>query len=50
VLTLLEARGKALAPEQRARIEGCRDLSLLDRWLRKAVALDDVSELFDDTD
>jgi predicted transposase/invertase (TIGR01784 family) len=43
VLTLLEARGKNLAPEQRARIAGCRDLSLLDRWLRKAVALDDVS-------
>jgi hypothetical protein len=50
VLTLLEARGKKLAPAQCARIAGCRDLSLLDRWLHKAVALDDVSELFDDTD
>jgi predicted transposase YdaD len=46
VLTVLDARSKALTAEQRAKIEACKDLALLDRWLRKAVTLDDASELF----
>jgi hypothetical protein len=46
VLTVLEARSKTVTPEQRGKIESCKDLGLLDRWLRKAVTLEDVSELF----
>jgi hypothetical protein len=47
ILAVLEARQKAVAAEQRAKIEGCTDLGLLDRWLRKAATLNDTRELFE---
>jgi hypothetical protein len=47
ILAVLEARQKAVTAEQRAKIEGCRDLAVLDRWLRRAVTLSDPRELFE---
>jgi hypothetical protein len=46
VLAILEARGLAVAPEQRARILGCADLPALDAWLRTAITCDDAGALF----
>ncbi|MCG5053708.1 MAG: hypothetical protein KA712_12165 [Myxococcales bacterium] len=36
LLTVLEARGFGVSPEQRRRIFGCNDLAQLGRWLRAA--------------
>jgi predicted transposase YdaD len=47
ILAVLEARQKAVTAEQRARIEACSDLGVLDRWLRKAATLTDTGELFE---
>lgn len=47
ILAVLEARQKVVTAEQQAKIETCKDLALLDRWLRKAVTLIDTRELFD---
>jgi predicted transposase YdaD len=47
VLAVLEARQKVVTAEQREAIELCTDLSLLDRWLRKAATLNDTRELFE---
>ena len=47
ILAVLEARQKSVTAEQRAKIEGCSDLGLLDRWLRKAATLNDTRELFE---
>jgi hypothetical protein len=33
ILSVLEARQKAVTAEQQARIEACSDLGVLDRWL-----------------
>jgi predicted transposase YdaD len=46
ILAVLEARGFELTAEQRARIEGSKDLSELDRWLRLAVTITSVEGLF----
>jgi hypothetical protein len=47
ILAVLEARQKAVTAEQRARVEGCTDLAILDRWLRGAATLNDARELFE---
>jgi hypothetical protein len=47
ILAVLEARQKAVSTEEREKIEGCTDLGVLDRWLRRAVTLHDTRELFD---
>ena len=46
-LTVLEARGIAVAEEQRARILGCDDLERLELWVRRAATVADASELFE---
>ena len=46
VLTFLEARGLTLTEQQRQRILTCTDLEQLNTWVRKAVTLIDVEELF----
>jgi hypothetical protein len=46
VLDVLEVRQLPVSAEQRARIEACTDLALLDRWHRKAVTVSATSELF----
>ncbi len=46
VLTFLEARGLAPTEQQRQRILACDDLEQLNIWVRKAVTLVDVEELF----
>ena len=48
VLTILETRGIAVSPEQRQRIQQCSDLDTASRWVRKAVTLSSVDELFDE--
>jgi hypothetical protein len=47
VLAVLEARRIAVSAEQCARIEGCSDVSVLDRWLRRAATVADARELFE---
>jgi hypothetical protein len=46
VLAVLETRGLALTEEQRARIRGCTEADVLDRWVRKAVTVASADELF----
>jgi hypothetical protein len=46
VLTFLEARGLTPNEEQRRRILACTELEQLNTWVRKAVTLIDVNELF----
>jgi hypothetical protein len=46
VLAVLEARELTLTQEQRERILGCKDTAELDRWLRRAVTIETVSDLF----
>lgn len=46
VLTVLDARGLQLTEVQRAHIISSKDAAELDRWLRKAVTISSVSELF----
>jgi hypothetical protein len=46
ILAFLEMRGLAVSGEQRQRIVECTDLDRLGAWLRKAVTLTDVDELF----
>ena len=47
VLAVLDARGLSVSDAARARIVGCADLATLDRWVRRAVTVGDVDELFD---
>jgi predicted transposase YdaD len=47
VLLFLEARQRVVTDEQRRRILACTELEVLDRWLRKAVVLSSVEELFE---
>jgi predicted transposase YdaD len=47
ILAVLEARQKVVTAEQRAKVEGCSDLAVLDRCLRKAATLNDTGELFE---
>jgi len=46
ILAVLEARGLAPTEQQRQRILACADLEQLNTWVRKAVILADVEELF----
>jgi predicted transposase YdaD len=46
VLTVLEARGFTLEAPVRERITSCKDLAQLQRWLRQAVVVQSVQELF----
>ncbi|WP_394823224.1 hypothetical protein [Pendulispora albinea] len=46
VIAFLEARGLPVPDETRARILTCKDISTLDRWIRKAVAVTSADELF----
>jgi hypothetical protein len=47
VLAVLEARGVAITEMQRQKILQCTDGDLLNAWVRKAVTLTDVTELFE---
>ncbi len=46
ILAVLEARRLSATSEQRARILHCKDIAELDRWLRRAVTVPSVAELF----
>jgi hypothetical protein len=46
VLDVLDARGLTLSSEQRERILSCADLNVLKTWLRRAVTVATVDELF----
>jgi hypothetical protein len=46
VLEVLDARGLDVPEPTRTRIMNCQDLDQLDRWLRRAVAVDAVNDLF----
>jgi len=46
LVAILEARGLVIDAEERSRIFDCRDLTTLDRWLRQAVVIRSVAELF----
>lgn len=45
ILTVLEARGIAVRPDQRQEILSCHDLERLDRWLRAAALTSSVEEV-----
>jgi hypothetical protein len=47
LLEVLDARGFQVGEEMRQRILGCKDLSQLKLWLRKAVSVQSIQELFD---
>jgi hypothetical protein len=47
VLAVLEARGIVPTEQQREQILECTDLDRLNTWVRKAVTLTDVNELFE---
>jgi hypothetical protein len=44
---LLAARGLDVPDNARARITGCTDADQLERWIRRAVTVQTVHELFD---
>ena len=46
LLTLLEARGVAVADAVRARIEQCSDLQTVEQWLLRAPTVATAEELF----
>lgn len=46
LLTLLDARGIAMSPDDRDRILACNDVAVLERWIRRAVAIAIIDELF----
>jgi hypothetical protein len=48
VLTILDTRGIAVSDDARARITGCTDLDQLKVWVRRAVTVSTVDDLFDD--
>ena len=47
VLTVLEARGLAVTPEVRARIEECHELDVLQHWLVSAATVTATEEIFE---
>jgi hypothetical protein len=47
VRDVLQARGFALDASQDAAIAACRDLPLLERWLRRAAITESVAAMFD---
>jgi hypothetical protein len=46
ILSVLTARGIAISADARARIEACKDLPTLDRWIARAVHAASVEEVF----
>ena len=46
ILAVLTARGIAISAAGRARIEACKDLATLDRWLARAIHAASVEEVF----
>ena len=48
-MTILEVRGLVLSEETRQRIVDCRDLALLDSWTRRAVMIDTVDDLWEES-
>jgi hypothetical protein len=48
IVTILQARGVAITDDQRKRILACGDISILDRWLDRAVTASSTDELFAD--
>lgn len=46
VLAVLEARGVMVSEDARTRIGECRDLDQLDAWVRRAVTVDSIEDLF----
>ncbi len=47
VLTVLEARGLAVTPELRTRLETCRELETLQHWLVRAVTAATAEDVFE---
>lgn len=47
LLALLEARGLDVPADGRARITECTDLDQLEAWVRRAVSVESIDELFD---
>ena len=45
ILAILQVRGLTPSDEARARIEGCGDRALLERWFRRALTAQSVEEL-----
>jgi hypothetical protein len=43
---LLESRGLVVTADERTRILECADIAKLDAWIRKAVSITKVAELF----
>jgi hypothetical protein len=46
ILTVLDARNLHVTDAQRERIAGCTDLKQLDHWVRRAVTVEQTSDLF----
>jgi hypothetical protein len=46
LLAVLQARGLQVSDEVRGRVLGCTDVAQLDAWVRKAVSVTSVDELF----
>ena len=46
ILAVLETRGLSPGGEERERIETCTDFATLDRWLRRAVTVASIRDLF----
>jgi hypothetical protein len=47
LLTVLSTRGIELSPEQSARVRDCKDLALLETWLRRAISATSADQIFD---
>ena len=47
MLDVLDTRGLAITDAQRDRIVNCDDLKTLSRWIRRAVTVASVDELFE---
>jgi hypothetical protein len=50
VMAVLEERGISVGAEQRERILGCTDLVLLEGWIRRAVTVASVEDLFKESE
>jgi hypothetical protein len=46
IFAVLEAKSIAVSEQHRARILTCRDLDLLDAWLRRAAVADSIADVF----
>ncbi len=46
VLHLLDTRGIAVPEETREHVIGCRDVAVLDEWLRRALKAESVEDVF----